>query len=240
MQTNQNSSVEADVRRLKTTCRCCSVQCGMLVTIDADDMVLKAEGDRHHPATRGYSCGKGRSIPERHHSGERLLHPRIEGREVEWDECLTDLGERLNVIRGAHGSGAIGRYFGTGGAYDTLGMAALARLTAALATPQCYGAATVDVAPLYRAAQMVTGFHTMLPSWSPELEGPSLAIMLGANFCVSHNYMGSDMANPVQKLREYRQSGGEVWTIDPRRTKTAMNSDHHLALYPNSDVYLLA
>ena len=228
------------VSQLKTTCRCCSVQCGMLVSIAENGTVLKAEGDRNHPSTRGYSCAKGRSIPERHHSSDRLLQPRVDGRETNWEECLADLGGRLSVIRDNYGASAIGRFFGTGGAYDTLGMSALGRLVAALGTPQCYGAATVDVAPLYRAAQMVTGFHTMLPSWSPELEGPSLAIMLGANFCVSHNYMGSDMANPVQKLREYRQSGGEVWTIDPRRTKTAMNSDHHLALRPNSDVYLLA
>ncbi|MCB2046884.1 MAG: molybdopterin-dependent oxidoreductase [Novosphingobium sp.] len=240
MLTPPKPDADAKVRQEKTTCRCCSVQCGMLVTIGEDETVLKAEGDRHHPATRGYSCGKGRSIPERHHSSQRLLKPRIDGRATDWDECLADLGGRLNRIIDAHGSTAIGRYFGTGGAYDTLGMSTLGRLTAALKTPQCYGAATVDVAPLYRAAQMVTGFHAMLPSWSPELEGPSLAIVLGANFCVSHNYMGSDMANPVQKLRDYREGGGEVWTIDPKRTKTAINSDHHLALRPNSDVYLLA
>ena len=212
----------------------------MIVNIDAADRVLKAEGDPDHRATRGYSCGKGRAIPERHDSPERLLHPRIRGRDTSWDACLADLGERLNAVRDEHGSAAIGRFFGTGGAYDTLGLSALGRLVAALDTPQCYGAATVDVAPLYRAAQMVTGFHAMVPCWAPGPQAPSLAIMLGANFCVSHNYMGSDMANPVQKLREYREAGGEIWTIDPRRTKSTLNSDHHLALRPNSDVFLLA
>ena len=237
---SQETASGGNVRRLKTTCRCCSVQCGMLVTIDGDDRVLKAEGDPGHRATRGYSCGKGRAIPERHHSEERLLYPRIDGREVGWQECLADMGKRLNAVKDRHGAQAIGRFFGTGGAYDTLGLSALGRLIAALDTPQCYGAATVDVAPLYRAAQMVTGFHAMVPCWAPGPEAPSLAIMLGANFCVSHNYMGSDMANPVQKLREYRQAGGEVWSIDPRRTKSTLNSDHHLALKPNSDLYLLA
>lgn len=228
------------LRRVKTTCRCCSVQCGMMVTIDGEDRVLKVEGDRTHPITRGYSCGKGRSIPERHHSPDRLLQPRIDGRAVTWDECLADLGQRLDAIRAQHGGAAIGRLLGTGGAYDTLGSAAMARLSQVLQTPQCYSVGTVDTAPLYRAAQMVTGWHNMMPHWVPDLEGPSLAILLGANFCVSHSYLGADMSNPVQKLRDYRQAGGEVWTVDPRRTKTAINSDRHLAPLPGSDVYLLA
>jgi len=212
----------------------------MIATIDADDRVLKVEGDREHPATRGYSCAKGRSIPERHHSSDRLLHPRLDGRETGWAACLDDLGARLNAIRADHGAGAIGRLLGTGGAYDTLGSAAMGRLSAALSTPQCYSVGTVDTAPLYRAAQMVTGFHAMQPHWAPEQEGPSLAILLGANFCVSHGYLGIDLSDPVRKLREYRECGGEVWTVDPRRTKTAMQSDRHLALCPGSDVWLLA
>lgn len=230
----------SSLRRMQTTCRCCSVQCGMIATIDDDDRVLRIEGDRHHPVTRGYSCGKGRSIPERHHARDRLLHPRIDGRRVSWDECLADIGARLRRVREDHGAKAIGRLLGTGGAYDTLGTMAMGALSAALQTPQCYSVGTVDTAPLYRAAQMVTGYHNMMPHWVPDLAGPSLAIMLGANFCVSHGYLGADMANPVQKLRDYRAGGGEVWTVDPRRTKTALHSDRHLALRPGSDLYLLA
>jgi anaerobic selenocysteine-containing dehydrogenase len=228
------------MRKLRTACRCCSVQCGMIATIDADDRVLKVEGDREHPATRGYSCAKGRSIPERHHTPDRLLHPRLDGKVTSWVECLDDLGGKLNAMRAAHGPGAIGRLLGTGGAYDTLGSAAMGRLSAALGTPQCYSVGTVDTAPLYRAAQMVTGFHAMQPHWAPEQEGPSLVILLGANFCVSHGYLGVDLSDPVRKLREYRERGGEVWTVDPRNTKTAMQSDRHLALRPGSDVWLLA
>lgn len=231
---------EIMVRRLKTTCRCCSVQCGMIATISADQRVLKVEGDRTHPITRGYSCGKGRSIAERHHSSDRLLHPRLDGQTVSWDECLDDIVERLETVRREYGNHSIGRLLGTGGAYDTLGTNAMGRFSAALGTPQCYSVGTVDTAPLYRAAQMVTGFHNMMPNWVPDLEGPSLAIMLGANFCVSHSYLGADMSNPVQKLRDYRTSGGEVWTIDPRRTKSAINSDRHLAPRPGSDVFILA
>lgn len=231
---------QGETRRLQTACRCCSVQCGMIATIDAHDRVLKVEGDRDHPATRGYSCAKGRSIPERHHSADRLLHPRLDGQETDWETCLADLNARLTRIRAEHGDHAIGRLLGTGGAYDTLGSAGLGRLAAALGTPQCYSVGTVDTAPLYRAAQMVTGFHNMQPHWAPELAGPRLAILLGANFCVSHGYLGVDLSDPVRKLREYRERGGEVWTVDPRHTKTAMNSDRHLALRPGSDIWLLA
>lgn len=231
---------ESGLRKLQTTCRCCSVQCGMIATIDDQDRVLKVEGDRHHPVTRGYSCGKGRAIPDRHHAPDRLLYPRIDGQTVSWGECLADIGTRLRGVRDEHGGKAIGRLLGTGGAYDTLGTMAMGAFSAELKTPQCYSVGTVDTAPLYRAAQMVTGYHNMMPHWVPDLDGPSLAIMLGANFCVSHSYLGADMSNPVKKIRDYRKNGGEVWTVDPRRTKTAINSDRHLALNPGSDLYLLA
>jgi len=213
----------------------------MIATIDADDRVLKVEGDRDHPATRGYSCAKGRAIPERHHSANRLLHPRLDGKQTSWEACLDDLGARLDNIRKSDGAGAIGRLLGTGGAYDTLGSAALARLCAELGTAQSYSVGTVDTAPLYRAAQMVTGYHNMMPHWAPEeADGPSLAILLGANFCVSHGYLGVDLSDPVRKLREFRQRGGEVWAVDPRKTRTAAQCNRHLALRPGSDVWLLA
>ena len=227
-------------RRAKTTCRCCAAGCGLVVTIEGEGHVLRAEGDRTHPVTRGYSCAKGRAIPERHHAEDRLLWPFVDGRRVSWDECLSDLGDRLDRVRTRHGAESIGFFGGTGGAYDTLGWSAMRAVASALKTPQRYSVGTVDVAPLYRAAQMVTGFHLMLPHWVPELPGPSLAILLGIDLCVSHGYLGADGANPVQRLREYRAAGGEVWTIDPRTTRTARQSDRHLALRPGSDVYLLA
>ena len=95
---------EEALRRAKTTCRCCAAACGMVITLDPADRVLKAEGDRDHPISRGYSCGKGRAIPEMHHSADRLLQPRVRGADCGWDECLASLGQDLGDVIARHGN----------------------------------------------------------------------------------------------------------------------------------------
>ncbi|MGO8711301.1 MAG: hypothetical protein ACLQUZ_04430 [Rhizomicrobium sp.] len=54
-------------------CRNCGSLCPILVTLDGD-RVLKVEGDFDAPLYRGYSCPKGRVIPQEHHNPRRLLH----------------------------------------------------------------------------------------------------------------------------------------------------------------------
>lgn len=223
----------------RVACRCCPAACGMIATV-AGDRVLKLEGDPDHPASGGYSCAKGRAIPELHHHETRLDRPRLGEVEASWEVCLADLGAKLAGLRADHGADAVGVFGGTGGAWDTLGWWASTRLVKALGTAQYYTVGTVDTAPLYRAAELVTGHHSVQPIWVPDAPGPSLAILLGTNPCVAHGYLGADWPNPVHRLREYRKGGGEVWTVDPRRTKTAQISDRHLAVRPGGDVFLLA
>jgi anaerobic selenocysteine-containing dehydrogenase len=202
--------------------------------------VLKLEGDPSHPVSGGYSCAKGRAIPQLHHHPSRLDAPRLGGRTAAWDACLDDLGAKLARLWRDHGPDAVGVFGGTGGAWDTLGWWASTRLVAALGTSQYYTVGSVDTAPLYRAAELVTGYHGVQPVWTPDTSGPSLAILLGTNPCVAHGYLGADWPNPVHRLREFRRRGGEVWTVDPRRTKTAQISDRHLPVRPGGDVFLLA
>jgi anaerobic selenocysteine-containing dehydrogenase len=56
---------------------------------------------------------------------------------------------------------------------------------------------------------------------------------------VSHGY-GTTLPDPVRRLREHRAAGGRTWVLDPRRTETAAQADHHLAVRPGSDVEVLA
>ena len=58
-------------------------------------------------------------------------------------------------------------------------------------------------------------------------------------FAKDHGY-GTTLPDPVGYLRDYRQRGGQVWVLDPRRTETAAHADEHLAVRPGSDVAVLA
>ena len=48
-------------RVVHSYCRQCIAVCGLLVTVDGDDIVA-VRGDPDHPVTNGYNCTKGRAL----------------------------------------------------------------------------------------------------------------------------------------------------------------------------------
>ena len=232
--------------QVRTLCRSCSAACGIVVEVERtgppdapSERVVCVRGDLQNPRSHGYICPKGASLAEFHHREARLEHPRLRGRRASWSESLDDLGAALTRLRTEHGADSIALYQGTGAVSDSLGIAAIQGFLSSLGTPQFYTAATVDVAPALRAAEMVCGFYHPWPVWVPEDPQSRLAILIGWNPAVSHGYL-TLLPNPSERLRDYRQRGGEVWVVDPRRTRTAQLADRHLAPHPGSDAILLA
>ena len=165
------------------------------------DTVLRVRGDPGHPVSRGYTCPKGRALPEFHHRPDRLDHPLLLGERVGWDDCLDDAAARLGAIRHEHGPDAVGVYLGTGLAYDMAGWHTAERLIGGLGTHQRYTPVTIDNAPTLMTAQLMTG-ATITPCWDP---GRSrLLVLFGSNPVVSHGY-GTALADPVTRLRDFRQ-----------------------------------
>jgi anaerobic selenocysteine-containing dehydrogenase len=225
---------------LPFTCRCCSAGCGMLATVRGD-RVIKVAGDRAHPISKGYTCSKGRAIPALHHSDLRISDPRVRGLRASWEPALDDIAGTVRRLIAEGGPDRVGYYTGTGFYSDSLGWWVQPRFFERLGTKQRYSTATVDTAPIYRAAELVTGFWHTFPSWVPEDGAPRLVIFLGVNPAVSHGYIGSaPFTNPTGRLRSFRESGGELWVIDPRKTRSAALADHHLAPRPGTDALILA
>jgi anaerobic selenocysteine-containing dehydrogenase len=217
-------------------CRICAAACGIVVTVDGS-RVLRVRGDADHPVSRGYTCSKGRGLPEWHHRADRLDRPRLTGRDATWDETLDDLGARLSSTVAEHGPDAVGLYLATGLAYDAGGQVAAGLWMRALGSGAFYTAATVDNAPVLVAAELVTGNPMLNPVWDPS--EPGLLLLVGTNPVISHGY-GTALPDPVRHLRDYRSAGGRVWVVDPRRTETAAHADEHLAVRPGADVTLMA
>lgn len=223
-----------------TTCRLCPAFCGMVVKLDGET-VVGAQGDHEHPISRGYLCPKGRSVGAFHHHPARLNHPMIDGAPSSWDATLDDLAARMKTMLSRDGADAIGYYTASGGAYDSAGRSTVGAFFRKLGSSQRYSAVTVDCAPAMRATQIVTGGSAEItPEWFPDEQAPRLAVTIGSNPVVSHAQLGMMLCDPVRWIREYREQGGELWVVDPRRTETARFADHHLAIRPGSDAYLLA
>ncbi len=220
----------------RTYCRICAAGCGVVVTVEGEQ-VVKVRGDAEHPVSRGYTCPKGRGIPEWHHSTSRLDHPRLDGQAVSWDEVLDDLGARITDVVAESGPDAVALYLATGFAYDAAGQVASFIWHGGLGSTSVYTAATVDNAPALVAAELVSGNGMLNPVWEPGNGGP--VMFVGTNPVVSHGY-GTTLPDPVTYLREHQASGGPIWVLDPRRTETAALADHHVPVAPGSDVEVLA
>ncbi|MCF6387435.1 molybdopterin-dependent oxidoreductase [Mycobacterium sp. MBM] len=223
-------------RRVRFNCFLCASCCGMYATVEGD-RITGVTADRDHPVSRGYSCTKGRNIPQVHHAPHRLNRPRISGVEVEWPEFLDDLAGRLKALRDEFGPDSIAKFSGTG-TFAVNELFAMHTFFGMIGTKSLYSALTLDVAPLMRAAELVTGFTQAVPVWTPEEPQSTLTVVVGQNPAVSGGYVGTPATNFTARLREFRKRGGEVWTIDPRATRTARMSDRHLAVRPGSDVFI--
>jgi anaerobic selenocysteine-containing dehydrogenase len=222
----------------QTLCRSCSAACGIVVETDAD-RVLSVRGDPRNSRSEGYICPKGASLAAFHHSPDRLEEPICEGQTVDWEHCLGDLASRLSDVRARLGQDGIALYQGTGAVSDSLALPAIASFITGLETQQFYSAATVDVAPALRAAEMVCGFASPWPVWRPEDPASRFALLIGFNPALSHGYL-TMLPNATERLRRFRDRGGEIWVMDPRRTRTSELADRHLAVRPGSDAVLLA
>ena len=61
-------------RVVKSFCRICTAVCGILVEVEGDH-VVKVRGDADHPLSHGYTCAKGRALPQVHHHPDRIERP---------------------------------------------------------------------------------------------------------------------------------------------------------------------
>jgi anaerobic selenocysteine-containing dehydrogenase len=59
-----------DVRIARSFCRICTAVYGILVEV-SDDQVVRVRGDQEHPFSHGYTCAKGRALPQMHHHPAR-------------------------------------------------------------------------------------------------------------------------------------------------------------------------
>jgi anaerobic selenocysteine-containing dehydrogenase len=221
---------------VRSFCRVCTSVCGILVDVDGDQ-VLRVRGDQDHPFSRGYTCAKGRALPQLHHHPDRLERPqmRIDGRleDTTWDACLDDLGARVKDIIDRHGPASVAFYFST---MESAGFRMAEALHAAIGTPAKFSPLTIDGTAKPLVSDLVGGFMGL--SGRTDLDNADFLMLVGVNPVVSHGHAIS-MPNPTGTVRLIAKRG-QVWVIDPRRTETARLATGHLAPRPSTDHAVLA
>lgn len=233
-------------RTVRSFCRFCEAACGILVEVSTDEAgierVERVRGDLADPLSRGYTCGKGRSLPVWHHHPLRLNEPEVSDgaggfKRIGWSETLDDIAARIRSTRADHGPDSVGVLLATGSAFDALGRRMAERLWQQLGSRSKYTSGSVDTPCKPLVSRLLTGFPGLVPTL--DLDASELTILIGVNPVVSHGHLNG-MPDPVSLLRRLASGGRELWVVDPRRSESSALATGHLAPRPGTDHLLLA
>ncbi len=230
------------VETRKSYCRFCHAYCAIEVEVE-DGRVRKVRGDRSDPVYGGYTCIKGRQLPEVANHPERLrasLRRKPGGgfEEISSVRALDEIAAKLREIKNAHGPRAIASYCGTHSFQNSVQLAFARAWHTGLGSPSFYTSVTIDQPAKFVAMAR----HGLWSGGAHSFESADVVLVVGNNPVVSmfSPYGGLSTFNPSKALRDAQKRGCRVIVIDPRRSEVAKRADLHLAVKPGEDPTLLA
>jgi anaerobic selenocysteine-containing dehydrogenase len=234
---------DATIDHVVSYCRVCPALCGIVVEVDREtSRVLRIRGDRDHHLSRGYTCVKGRALPEELYAPDRLrgaLRRANDGsfRVIGTAHAVTEIAERLRRIVDEHGPRAVALYVGTRG-YEVLQLAGARAWLRGIGSPSFYSTYTID----QPGKDLARARHGSWPAGFQDVSTSDVVMLVGTNPVVScvTPYIGMPATNIPAELRRLRRRGLRVIVVDPRRTETAAHADVHLRPRPGTDSALLA
>lgn len=229
-------------RSVVSYCRVCPALCGIIVDVGDDGRVERVRGDREHPLSRGYTCVKGRALPEEVHAPDRLTgalrrEPDGSFSPVDTSAAIDEIAANLVAIIEEHGPRAVALYVGTRG-YEVLPLAGARAWLAGIGSPSFYSTYTID----QPGKDLARARHGSWPAGFQDAATSDVVMLVGTNPVVSSvtPYIGLPATNLVAELRALRRRGLRVVVVDPRRTETALHADVHLRPRPGTDPVVLA
>ena len=223
------------------TCPLCEATCGLELHMEDREITL-VRGDKDDVFSKGFLCPKGTAIKELESDPDRLRVPQIRDRatnawrDASWDEAFEYIHDHLLPILDAHGRDALGIYMGNPCAHNLAPMIYNRVMNQAAKTTNLFSASTVDQMPKQVSSGLMFGTGLSVPV--PDVDRTDYLLMLGANPFASN---GSLMTAPDMpgRLRALRARGGRLVVVDPRRSKTAEESDEWVAILPGTDSHFL-
>ena len=227
------------------TCNLCEAMCGVTITTGLDldgetEIVAGIKGDHDDPFSRGHVCAKTVGLKSLHEDPDRLRYPlkRVgnEWQEISWEQAFDEAAERIQAVQKAHGYHAVAFYAGNPTVHNLGATLALSPLMAGLHSRNKFSATSADQLPHMLAALQMFGHQLLLPI--PDPDRSDFMLMLGANPAASNGSLMS-AGDVMGRIKGIKARGGRVVVLDPRRTETASQFEHHF-IRPAGDVYFLA
>ncbi|MGD1933597.1 MAG: molybdopterin-dependent oxidoreductase [Candidatus Phaeomarinobacter sp.] len=214
---------------IKTTCPYCGVGCGVTVRPTGAGGAT-VEGDVDHPANFGRLCSKGSALGETLSLEARLLTPRVDGKDTDWDTALDHVADAFRTAIDAHGPDAVAIY-GSGQLLTEDYYVANKLMKGFIGTGNMDTNSRLCMASSVAGHKRTFGSDTV-PGNYEDLEEADLVVLVGSNFAWCHPVL-------FQRLQAAQLIRGTMIVVsDPARTATAQAADLHLAIKPGSDVAL--
>lgn len=234
----QDSSAAVD--QVRTVCSYCGVGCGMLLDIasgpDGRRTVLKASGDKAHPANRGRLCTKGATTADMLAAPGRLttalVRPERGAEHVPAavDEAITSTARRLRAVIDEHGPDAFAMYVSGQ-------MSLEAQYLANKLAKGYIRTNRIESNSRLCMASAGSGYKLSLGADGPpgsyeDFERADVFLVIGSNMADCHPVL-------FLRLMERVKAGARLIVVDPRRTATADKADLFLQIAPGTDLALL-
>jgi anaerobic selenocysteine-containing dehydrogenase len=219
-------------------CRVCSNYCPILVEIE-DERPVKVRADLKGITHNGYTCVKGRAMPEMIVADHRLMHSVKRSADgthmaIKSAEAFDEIAQQLRRIVNQYGPRAVALYSGTKGQQNALSHPMATAFMRALGSPMIFTSNTIDQPgkPIARA------LHGTWMAPPQGYDDPDVVLFVGINPLIT--YSGVPNGNPNTYLKELRDRGAKIIVVDPRRTGTAKRATQFIQPAPGHDIGFLA
>jgi anaerobic selenocysteine-containing dehydrogenase len=219
-------------------CRFCHSFCGIRVTVEAGK-ATKVIGDKNNPMYHGYTCIKGRQLPQQHYNAERVLHSmkRQESGHIAIDagRALDEMAEKLSSIIEKYGPRAVAMYSATYAFPYPAGAQMAASFMSAIGSPMMFSSGSID----QPGKPVAIALHGRWDAGPQPFGEADTWMLVGANPVVS-KWGGIPQYNPAKRLHDALKRGMKMVVIDPRVTECAEKAHVHLQCKPGEDPTILA
>ncbi len=220
-------------------CRICAAHCPLVVEVD-EGRPIRVRGDREAELFGGYTCAKGRALPQLHATPNRLLHSLVRQPDgsfapIASANAIEEIAARLGNIIDRDGPAAVALYSGTS-AFQSLTTTALAgSWLKAIGSSMGFSTGTIDQPGKLIAAAL----HGRWLAGAHDFDDADTWMLIGTNPTVS-KLGGIPVTNPARHLHLARKRGLRLIVIDPRRSEDAKKAEIHLQPRPGEDPTILA
>lgn len=204
----------------------CADCCKFNVYVKNDD-IIKIEGDKEHPYTKGFICKKGLAHLKRLNHSKRIYKPLIKindkWKEIEFNEAINIMVKKLSYYKSKFGSKSILYYeqYGNGTVLKSIGEKFF----------NFYGGVSLSKGGPCWSAGIAAQKLDFGDSRSHSLED----MLNSKNIFVWGKNPANTTIHTMQMIKMAKEKGSKIIVIDPIETATAKLADKYIKIKANGD-----